>query len=155
MELLSIYYKKYKSTVGASDYVKWAQHMLDMDCHEIAKLASMTEPLNLFEVESMFERSMKATGQEEPREVDCVAYHLKGLHAKLLVPNVEAISIVKELYHCVITEDLFEEQMRWHEAREPVDYFEYDVTCNMTIEELSEEIITHARKLWRSKRTEV
>ena len=154
MELLSLYYKKYKSTVEACDYVKWAQHMLYMDCHEIAKLASMKEPLNLFEVESMFERSMKAIGREEPREEDCVAYHLKELHAKLLMPNVEAISIVKELYRCVITEDLFEEQMRWHEASELVDYFEYDVTCNMEIEELSEKIITHARKLWHTKRFE-
>ena len=63
MELLSLYYKKYKNIVEASDYVNWAQHMLYIDCHEIAKLASMTEPLNLFEMESMFECSMKAIRQ--------------------------------------------------------------------------------------------
>ena len=54
MELLSLYCKKYKRIVEASDCVKLAQHMLYMDCSEIAKLPSMTEPLNFFEVERMF-----------------------------------------------------------------------------------------------------
>ena len=158
MDLLSLYYKKYKNIVEASDYVNWAQHMLYTDCHEITKLASMTEPLNLFEMESMFERSMKAIRQEEPREEDCVAYHLKELHAKLLSPNVGAISIVKELYHFVIAEDLYEEQMRWYIVSELIDYFEYDGTYNMTKEELNEKVIMHAcmhaRELWHTQRIE-
>ena len=55
------------------------------------------------------------------------------------------------MYHFVITEDLYEEQMRWHVVSELIGYFEYDEACNMTKEVLNEKVIKHARELGHTK----
>lgn len=156
IELLELYYKKYTDTVKESDYVEWANHYLYMDVLEIKKLASMREPFNLFEIEEMFDRAMKEIQREAPSKELCLNDHIKNLHSQLLMPNVEAVSIVREIYSCTIDHDLFEEQMNWQGISDAIDDFQYgDNQHRYTQEQIDEMIIAHARKLWHTKTSNI
>ncbi|MFS0880832.1 hypothetical protein [Metabacillus niabensis] len=158
IELLELYYKKYTNTVQASDYVDWAIAYLYMDVLEINKLASMgmNRELNLFEIEEMFAAAMKALLREPPTKKQCLDYHLKQLHSQLLQPNKHAISIVKEIYKCIIENELFVEQQKWQEISDIIDDFQYgDNIHGYTSDNLNEMIMAHARKLWHLKMSEI
>ncbi|MBY0098325.1 hypothetical protein H0185_16115 [Mesobacillus maritimus] len=155
MELLELYYKKFTGRVQATDYVEWAIHCLYMGTPEIKKLAGMNmsdEPLNFFEIEKMFADAMKSTQWEAPSKEQCLDHHIKRLHAQLLVPNENAMLIVKELYDCTLKANLFEEQMNWQELSDAIDDFQYgDNVYGYTLEKINEMIAIHARKLWHTK----
>jgi len=154
IELLELYYKKYTDTVKASDYVEWANDYLYMDVLEIKKLASMSmiDLLNLFEIEEMFANAMKAIQREAPSKELCFIYHLKQLHSQLLIPNEKAVLIVSEIYSCTVKHDLFEEQMNWQKISDAIDDFQYgDNQHRYTQDKINEMIVTHARKLWHTK----
>ncbi|MEK3889865.1 hypothetical protein [Bacillus sp. FSL K6-3431] len=154
IELLELYYKRYTGTLQASDYVEWAKHNLYMDVVEMKKLASMgmKGKLNIFEIEKMFVDAMRAAQREAPSKEQCVNYHIKFLHSKLLTPVENTMMIVKEIYDCTIAYDLFEEQMNWQEVSDAVDDFQYgDNHYSYTMDEINEMIVTHARRLWHMK----
>lgn len=154
IELLELYYKKYTGTVQPSDYVEWAMHYLYMDVPEIKKLASMSMKgqLNIFEIEKMFADAMKSIQREAPSQEQCVAYHLKSLHSQLLLPNPNAMLIVKEMYDCTIANDLFEEQMNWQNVSDGIDDFQYGDNINSyTIDQMNKIIVSHARRVWHTK----
>lgn len=158
MELLELYYKKYTSTVQASDYVEWATRHLYMDVREIQKLAGMVlvENQNIFEIEDMFADVMRVLQREEPSKEECVAYHLKHLHSLLLISVEDPILLVKEIYDCTIEHGLFEEQMKWQEVSDAIDDFQYGDNRNeYAIEDIKEMIRYHARKLWHTKISKV
>jgi len=129
-----------------------------MNLPEIKKLASMSvnESLNLFEIEEMFAKAMKALQQEAPSKENCWDNHLKRLHSQLLVPNEDAISIVKEIYGCTIEHELCEEQMNWQEISDAIDDFQYgDNQLGYKQDKINEMIVTQARKLWHTKRSNI
>ncbi|TYS45953.1 hypothetical protein [Bacillus infantis] len=150
--MFELYYKKYNETVQAEDYIEWASGCLALDTREIKKLAGMRAPLNLFEVESMFADAMKSVGYEAPPEEECLEYHLKQLHAKLLMPEENAIERVKEIYICTVRNGLSEEQMDWQEVSDAIDDFEFgDNLPGYNMDKIHELIITNARRLWHTK----
>jgi hypothetical protein len=154
IELLELFYKKYQGTVQASDYVEWAKGNLYQDVLEIKKLASMEMKgnLNIFEIENMFADVMNVLQREVPSKEECVDYHLKHLHSKLLTPRENAVFIVKEIYECAIEHELFEVQMNWQEVSDAIDDFEYgDNQENYTLNKINELIVSRARKLWHTK----
>lgn len=153
MELVELYHKIYTKKVLAEDYVQWAKHSLYLDVYEIKKLASMdTRKLNIFEVEEMFADAIKSAELTAPTMEECSEYHLKRLHACLLVPNEEAISIVKEIYNFTVEHDLFEEQMTWQEISDAIDDFHYGDNLNKyTHVKISEMIMKQARRIWHYK----
>jgi len=109
IEILELYYKRYTGTVKASDYVEWANHCLYLDVPEIKKLASMSmaESLNLFEIEGMFADALKAAQIKAPSEELCLHNYLRNVHAQLLMPDQDAMLIVKEIYDCTISHEIF------------------------------------------------
>jgi hypothetical protein len=158
IELLELYYKKYTGTVQASDYVKWANHYLYMDVPEIKKLASMSMKgqLNHFEIEKMFVDAMNSIQRESPSKEQCLDYHLKCLHSRLLLPTPNAMLIVKEIYDGTIAHDLFEEQMNWQEISDAIDDFQYgDNDYGYTLDKINEMIVAHARKIWHTKLSKI
>lgn len=149
-----MYYKRYSGTVQASDYVEWANHYLYLDVLEIKKLASMSiaESLNLFEIEGMFDDALKAAQIKAPSEELCLHNHLRILHAQLLMPGQNTMSIVKEIYDCTISHGIFEEQLNWQEISDVIDDFKYGDNLNgYTRDMVNKMIIAHARRLWHTK----
>lgn len=154
MELLELFYKKYTDTVEALDYVDWAKHYLYMDVLEIQKLASMEmeTPLNIFEIEKMFDDAMVAMNRDAPSMEQCIDYHLKQLHAKLLKPVEDAILVVKEIYNCAIEHNVLDVQMDWQEMSDAIDDFQYGDNLNgYTLDKINKMIMTHGRKIWHTK----
>lgn len=143
-------------TVQATDYVEWANSYLYMDFLEIKKLASMKGKLNIFEIEKMFADAMNSIQREAPSKEQCVDYHLKCLHSQLLMPKKNAMSIVKEIYACIIANDLFEEQMNWQEISDAIDDFQYGDNCyGYTLDKINEMIVAHARRIWPTKLSKI
>lgn len=154
IELLELYYKRYTGTVQAVDYVEWAMHHLYLDIFEVNKLAgmSLTDSLNLFEIEAMFVEAMKKWQRSAPSIEECIAFHLQSLHSQLLIPNVNAIKVVKEIYGCAIQHTCNEDQMNWQEISDVIDDFQYGDNQTGYTEELINNMITaNARKLWHVK----
>ncbi len=113
---------------------------------------SVKESLNLFEMEEMFAKAMKALQQEAPSKESCMDDHVKRLHSQLLMPNENAVTIVRELYGCTIEHELFVEQMNWQEISDAIDDFEYgDNQHGYKQDRINEMIVSHARKLWHTK----
>ncbi len=154
MELLELYYKRYTGTVKSMDYVEWAKGSLYLDMPEINKLASMyiKEPLNIFEIEKMFDDAIKCIQLVAPSKEQALNNHLKRLHSQLLRPTKETISLVKEMYSCTIEHNLFEEQLKWQEISDAIDEYQYGDNQNgYTEDKINEMIVTHARKTWHTK----
>lgn len=127
MDLLSLYHKIYTGTVLPSDFVEWACQSLHLDTPEIQKLASMSfqQNLNPFEVECMFAASMNSVHLSAPTKQECLKHHLKNQHLKLMISNVQAWDIVKEIYETTLKNDLFDLQMEWQEISDAMDDFCY------------------------------
>ncbi|WP_223702580.1 hypothetical protein [Sutcliffiella deserti] len=158
MELLELYYKKYTGKVQAPDYVKWAIHSLykEIDTPNLRKLAGMQGQLNIFEVEKMFHDAMNSIQKEAPSKEQCVDYHLKNLHSQLLMPVKNAMEVVKEIYDCTIEHDLFEEQMKWQEVSDAIDDFQHgDNFPGYTLENINKIIVSHARRFWHMKISDI
>ncbi|TXC85848.1 hypothetical protein FS935_19590 [Metabacillus litoralis] len=120
------------------------------------KLASMSikKPLNIFEIEEMFAGVMKALQQDEPSKEQCFDYHINQIHSQLLLPNSNALSIVKEIYTFTIQHELYEQQMNWQEISDLIDDYQYGDNYNeYTMDKIYEIIGDHARRIWIQKKT--
>ncbi|MEE6452671.1 hypothetical protein RAH41_19075 [Gottfriedia acidiceleris] len=76
-----MYFKIYEHVVASSDYVNWAIEMLlnDYSTDSLIKLASLNEPLNIFEVEEYFKRSIKELNLCEATHQECAEYYKSHL----------------------------------------------------------------------------
>ncbi|PGZ90953.1 hypothetical protein [Bacillus sp. AFS029533] len=72
-----LYFKIYEHEVTSSDYVNWAIEMLlnDYLTDSLIILASFIEPLNIFEVEDYFQRSIKELNISKPTHQECAGYY--------------------------------------------------------------------------------
>lgn len=125
-----------------------------MNTREMKKLAAVDKDgqLNPFEIEKMFEQALASNGYDAPAENQCFDHHFKGLHAQLLLPNENALSVLKEIYDFTINHELFEEQMKWQEVSDAADDFQYgDNFHGYTAERIGEMILSTARKLWHGQ----
>lgn len=153
-----MFYKRYTGNVKATDYIEWAAGQLHMNTYELKKLAAMKVDgqLNRFEVEKMFDEAMASIGSDAPSKNHCFEHHFKRLHAKLLLPNENALAILKEIYDFAVTNELFEEQMKWQEVSDAADDFQYgDNYYGYTKEKIHEMILGNARKLWNGKISDI
>lgn len=154
IELLDLFYKKYTATVQAADYVAWANNHFNLNIKEIRKLASMGMggELNLFEIEQMFDEALNSIEVDAPTRNQCLEHHLRQLHSQLLLPNENALPIMKEIYTFTIMYEFFEEQMNWQEVSDAADDFLYgDNFHGYTEESINNMILKNARDLWHNQ----
>ncbi|WP_238942711.1 DUF6188 family protein [Planococcus beigongshangi] len=112
--------------------------------------------MNGFEVEKMFEEAMASIRSDAPSKYHCFEHHFKRLHAQLLLPNENALIILKEIYDFTVTHELFEEQMKWQEVSDAADDFQYgDNFYGYTKEKIHEMILGNARKLWHGRISDI
>ena len=81
MDTNILYFKIYEHEVTSSDYVNWAIEMLlnDYSTDSLIFLASFFEPLNIFEVEEYFQRSIKELNISKPTHQECAEYYKSHL----------------------------------------------------------------------------
>ncbi|PIC87046.1 hypothetical protein CSV72_03430 [Sporosarcina sp. P20a] len=135
METEVLYFKKLEGTVLAIDYIEWAFTMLHnrMSTPSLNILASLTEPLNIFEVEEYFNRALYELDITEPSYEDSAKHYVRYLLRQIVDDPGLAIENADEVY--TIARDHFhgEEHDRWYEVSELIDDFLYgDNSENIT-----------------------
>ena len=152
--LHELYFKSYRQSLQASDYIKWAQDHLYLDDPVTKKLAAMPQDSNFFEVHEMFEKVRKVHQFREPTTLECAMHHINQLHAELLLPNSNAISLVNELYAVSVEFDLVNEQMAWQGLSDAIDDVRHgDNLEGVTEQELHMSIRKQAREMWHTKKS--
>ena len=149
-----MYYKKYTDTVEALDYIKWAKQHVYMSLPQINKLADLPEPYQLSKVEAIFIEIMELLQRKGPTKEECIINHLKSLHAQLLMPTNHAMVTVLEIDQCIRKFHLLNQQENWQSIIELVKEFQTNQK-SLTHEYITKRIITHARKLWHTRRIDI
>lgn len=130
-----LYYKKVEGTVLAIDYIEWAFTMLHnrMSTPSLNILASLTEPLNIFEIEEYFNRALYELDITEPSYEDSAKHYVRYLLRQIVDDPSIAIDNANEVYTIARGHFLGEEHDRWYEVSELIDDFLYgDNSKNIT-----------------------
>lgn len=82
------------------DYVNWAFSMLENEFSTTSLniLASMKEPLNIFEVKEYFKRALGELSMAEPSYEECAKYYISNLLRGILDDKNNAINFAYEIY---------------------------------------------------------
>lgn len=149
MDTNILYFKIYEHKVTSSDYVNWAIEMLlnDYSTDSLIILASFIEPLNIFEVEEYFKRSLKELNITKPTQQECAEYYINHLISEIIKNEKAAIDIAYEVYK-IIREHIIEEELSvWYELSDLIDDYRYgDNIENITKEDLIRKIVEEAKK---------
>ncbi|QOY34757.1 hypothetical protein AWH56_018800 [Anaerobacillus isosaccharinicus] len=154
MDTEILYYKKFKGIEKPLDYVNWAFSMLENEISTTSLniLASLREPLNIFEVEDYFERALDELSMKEPSYEQCAKYHIRYLLRQIIDDKNNAMNFAYEIYEVV--RELFtnEELETWYEISEMIDDFRYgDNIKKLTQDFLITIIVQEAKKQLGSK----
>lgn len=127
MDTLHIFYKIYKGDVNSHDYISWALKMLHNECssYSLNILSSLKEPINIFEVEEYFRRSLRELNLEEPSYDECALYYIGYLSRKILGDEDNAIDIADEIHDVVRDLDYPEDLEEWINICDMIDDYRY------------------------------
>lgn len=154
IELLNLYYKKYTNSLEVYDYIDWAKRHEYIDSPQINQLANSSELHQLSEVEAIFIEILELFQRKAPTKEECIANHFKSLHAKLLMPSQNIVATVLEIDQCITRFHLLDQQESWQPIIKLVK--EYQTNQNsLTYEYINNKVITHARKTWHIKRSDI
>ncbi|MFC6039531.1 hypothetical protein ACFPYN_08850 [Paenisporosarcina macmurdoensis] len=149
METKMLYYKIFEKKVEPVDYVNWAIKMLENSdtSTSLSILSSLSEPLNIFEVENYFNRAVRELGMEEPSQDDCSKYYFWYLVKQITDNESNAINYAYEIYQVVREEFVSEELNVWYEISVMIDDYQYgDNVEGITREALITLIVKEAKK---------
>src|SRR5690606_29040973 len=88
-------------------------------------LASLREPLNIFEVEDYFNRALDELGIEEPLFEECAKCYIRFLLMQIVDDNNKAIDLAYEIYEVIREHFSNEELNKWFEISEMIDDYRY------------------------------
>jgi hypothetical protein len=96
MDTKVLYYKKFEGNVKSHDYVDWAFSMLEngISSTSLNILASLKEPLNIFEIEDYFNRVLKELNLREPSHEESAKYYIQFLLREIIDDKSKAINYV-------------------------------------------------------------
>lgn len=149
MDINVLYYKKFEGNVRSVDYVVWACSMLENEFSSpslsLSILASLEEPLNIFEVEQFFERAKRELKLTQPTYEESVEGYVQYLLQQILLDKQKAIEIAYDIY-TILREHFDNEKVyRWYEISEMIDDFQYgDNVKNITQDLLVKVILQEA-----------
>ncbi|WP_313893952.1 hypothetical protein [Psychrobacillus sp.] len=149
METKMLYYKIFEKKVEPVDYVNWAIKMLENSdtSTSLNILSSLSETLNIFEVEDYFYRAVRELGMEEPSQVECSKYYFWYLLKQIIDNESNAINYAYEIYQVVREEFVSEELNVWYEISEMIGDYRYgDNVEGITRESLITTIVKEAKK---------
>ena len=149
METKMLYYKIFEKKVEPVDYVNWAIKMLENSdtSASLNILSSLSETLNIFEVEDYFHRAMRELGMEEPSQDECSKYYFWYLLKQIIDNESNAINYAYEIYQIVSEEFVSEELNVWYEISEMIGDYRYgDNVEGITRESLIKTIVKEVEK---------
>lgn len=149
METKMLYYKIFEKKVEPVDYVNWAIKMLENSdtSTSLNILSSLSENLNIFEVEGYFHRAVRELGIEESSQDECSKYYFCYLLKQIIDNESNAINYAYEIYQVVREEFVNEELNIWYEISEMIDDYRYgDNVEGITRESLITTIVKVAKK---------
>ena len=117
------FYKKFKGNEMLVDYVNWACSMLENEISttSINILASLREPLNIFEIEDYFKRALGEFSMAEPSYEECAKYYIRHLLRRIIDDKNNAINFAYEIYE-VVRENFINEDLEiWYEISEMIE----------------------------------
>lgn len=150
MDTKILYFKIYECKVTSDDYVNWAIAMLikGYSTYSLNILASLRDPLNIFEVEEYFNRAFIELSLREPTHQECVESYLSHLMRRIVENENNAIDIAyDDVYFMVRDHFINEELLVWYEISEMIDDYRYgDNIEKITKEVLITKIVEEAKK---------
>ncbi len=154
METEILYYNKFKGIEKPLDYVNWAISMLinEISSTSLNILASLREPLNIFEVEVYFNRAIDELGMKEPSYEQCAKYYVRYLLRQIIDDKNNAMNFAYKIYEVVRESFTNEELEIWYEISEMIDDFRYgDNLKKLTNDFIITIIVQEAKKQLGSK----
>ncbi|MGP7816396.1 hypothetical protein [Niallia sp. 01092] len=143
-----LYYKMYENKVEAIDYIDWTIAMLKSgySSDSLLILSSLQEPLNLFEVEDYFKRSVKELNIYKPSYEECARSFIVHLSEMILAGGNNMVEVANEIYSVVRSLEYPEDLIEWYKITEWMDDFRYgDNISNISEQTLTEMIIKIAK----------
>lgn len=150
MNTLQLFYKIYQNhkDIKSADYINWAFTMLEDNCSSFSLniLASLREPLNIFEVEDYFRRALSEMELQEPSYEECARYYILHLSEKILQDKKNVFEIVYDINLVIRDIDYPEDLKEWFIISDMVDEFQYGGNdFNLTKEEVITAIMDEAK----------
>ncbi|MFG6497012.1 hypothetical protein P8610_16750 [Fictibacillus sp. UD] len=154
MDTFILYYKIYNKTVVSKDYISWAFHMLENNhsSYSINVLSSLSEAVNIFEVEDYFRRAAKEIQLQQPSYQVCSIHYLQHLATQILLDETHAIDLAYEIYEVMRELDDTPNYKTWYEISELIDDYRYgDNPTNLTMPALIISIQRASKQLLQYK----
>lgn len=150
MNTLQLFYKIYQNhkDIKSVDYINWALTMLEDNCSSFSLniLSSLSEPLNIFEVEDYFRRALSEMELQEPSYEECARYNILQLSEKLLQDKKNVFEIVYDINLVIRDIDYPEDLKEWFIISDMVDEFQYGGNdFNLTKQEVITAIMDEAK----------
>ncbi|MCM3399176.1 hypothetical protein [Oceanobacillus profundus] len=141
-------FKKFKGKEKPVDYVNWAYSLWENETRtpSVNILASLREPLNIFEVEDYFNRALGELGIKEPSYEECAKCYIRYLLMQIIDDHNKAINLAYEIYEVVREHFTNEELEIWFEISEMIDDFRYGDNINKFTEDFIITIIVQEAK---------
>ena len=115
-------------------------------------LASLREPLNIFEVEDYFNRALDELDIEEPLYEECAKCYIRYLLIQIVDDNNKAMNLAYEIYEVIREHFTNEELDKWFEISEMIDDYRYgDNIKNLTKDFIITIIVALAKKQLSNK----
>jgi hypothetical protein len=150
MDTPILFYKIHQGEVDPIDYINWALKMLENnnDSFSLNILSSLSEPLNIFEVEDYFKRALRELKMQEPTFEECAEYYIRQLAKRILEEENSAIDLAYKIYEIVRELDNYDGLEEWYNISDMIDDFRYgDNISNLSKVALIVSIENEVKKL--------
>lgn len=153
MDTEVLYYKIFERKVLTTDYIEWAFYMLHngKSSPSLNVLVSLIKPVNIFEVEEYFNRSMNELNIAKPSYEESARHYIRYLLKEIVEDPSIAIDNAYRIYRIVREHFLNEEQDIWYEISEMIDDVLYgDNIKNVTRISLTKIIVIESKHQMKS-----
>ena len=150
MEISRLFYKKTQGEIEAKDYVEWAYSMVENQYTSSALniLAFLEEPINIFEVEQLFQRVIGELTLDEPTYAEQVNAQIQYLLQQIITNQESAMDYAYDLYKVYVKSFGYEDDktMIWLYLTDMIDDLKYGDNVNNYTKNSVERSILQAAK---------
>ena len=117
-----LFAKRCLGTAVSENYVEWALELLEQthDSPSLRILAGLSPPLNSFEIQGYFKKSLKELHIDEPSESDAINNYSIHLCERIIFGSIEPVTGMKALYGIFIHLNYRSDYIVWLELSDAV-----------------------------------